>query len=227
MPSVYGLIIKDGVNYSHDTAESISYDNTTSGLTADDIQSAIDELAASSGSGGHTIVNDAGTDMTQRTDLQFSGVYVSDEQSDDLTKVNIVRQLTKVQIEALSGEALKGFQECTTEESDLPLTSDVVECANNQSLTQKLSAMDSSILSASTATGTEYSSGVSVKDKIDTIISRYENVSVTTTASGAFIIPNSINYTSVLSIVCTSRVNTVILLTPLPSQSILVTFSYY
>lgn len=108
----------------------------------------------------------------------------------------------------------------------------------------RMNHIEDGIESASTATGTEYSSGVSVKDKIDNIISKYENVSVTTSASGAFIIPNNINYTRVLNIVCTSRVNTVILLrgadnycfaydlvngvlTPLASTSLLVTFTYY
>ena len=31
MPSQYGLIIRNEINYSHDTDESISYSNTTSG----------------------------------------------------------------------------------------------------------------------------------------------------------------------------------------------------
>ena len=31
MSSQYGLIIRDGVNYSHDTAESISFDNSGGG----------------------------------------------------------------------------------------------------------------------------------------------------------------------------------------------------
>ena len=44
MPDRYGKLIKNGVNYSHDTAASISYVNTTSGLTATDIQAAIDEI---------------------------------------------------------------------------------------------------------------------------------------------------------------------------------------
>ena len=44
MPEVYGILMRDGVNYSHDTAESISYTNTSSGLTATDVQAAIDEI---------------------------------------------------------------------------------------------------------------------------------------------------------------------------------------
>ena len=44
MPTTYGILIKNGINYSHDTAESISYSNTTSGLTSTNVQDAIDEL---------------------------------------------------------------------------------------------------------------------------------------------------------------------------------------
>ena len=44
MPTDYGILMKNGENYSHDTAESISYDNTNSGLSSTDVQAAIDEL---------------------------------------------------------------------------------------------------------------------------------------------------------------------------------------
>lgn len=40
----YGVLMRNGVNYSHDTAESISYNNSTSGLSATNVQSAVDEL---------------------------------------------------------------------------------------------------------------------------------------------------------------------------------------
>ena len=45
MPTAYGILYKNGVNYSHNTAESISYDNTTSGLSSTNVQDAIDEIA--------------------------------------------------------------------------------------------------------------------------------------------------------------------------------------
>ena len=44
MSTTYGTLIRNGVNYSHDTAESISYDNTNSGLTSTNAQDAINEL---------------------------------------------------------------------------------------------------------------------------------------------------------------------------------------
>ena len=44
MPTTYGVLMRDGINYSHDTAESISYTNTGSGLSSTDVQAAIDEI---------------------------------------------------------------------------------------------------------------------------------------------------------------------------------------
>ena len=67
------------------------------------------------------------------------------------------------------------------------------------------------IEAASTATGTEYAAGVSVKQKIDSII-QVTNTTITTSASGAFVLPNSIDFRHVLNIVSVSRVNCVILL---------------
>ena len=45
MPTTYGILYKNGKNYSHDTAESISYDNTSSGLTSTNMQDVVDEIS--------------------------------------------------------------------------------------------------------------------------------------------------------------------------------------
>ena len=42
----YGILVQDGINYSHDTSESISYDNTQTELYSTDVQHALDELHA-------------------------------------------------------------------------------------------------------------------------------------------------------------------------------------
>ena len=47
MNTDYGILLKDGVNYSHDTADSISYDNTTSGATSSNVQDVIDDILTS------------------------------------------------------------------------------------------------------------------------------------------------------------------------------------
>ena len=92
--------------------------------------------------GGHTIKNDSGTSLAQKDNLLFKGIYT--QNNGDNTEVDIVRQLTKAQIDALSGEAAKGFMEATDESGDLPLMANMVE----------------------------YSTGVSVKDKIDILASQ-------------------------------------------------------
>lgn len=60
---------------------------------------------------GHTIKNDSGTSLTQRDNLKFVGVYTSDDSTNNKTDVQIVREFQSVsEIDALTGEAAKGFQ---------------------------------------------------------------------------------------------------------------------
>lgn len=54
------------------------------------------------GSGGHTIVDDSGTALTQRTNLQFNGAYSEDNSTDDTTEVNVVREMTKAEFDELT-----------------------------------------------------------------------------------------------------------------------------
>jgi hypothetical protein len=77
--------------------------------------------------GGHTIKNDSGTSLTQRSNLQFKGVYTKDDSTSDNTEVDIVRTFTNVDdIEALIGEAAKGFQ-YIDDEAYTTLTGDDVQ----------------------------------------------------------------------------------------------------
>ena len=142
-----GKIIKNGVDYSP-TIHMPANTATQAGAVAaggsnynkvwgTDSQGNPGWVEASGG--GHTIKNDTGTSLTQRENLQFKGIYTEDDSTNGVTKVDIVRQLTKAQIDALSGEAAKGFMEATDESSDLPLMANMVE----------------------------YSTGISVKDKIE------------------------------------------------------------
>ena len=100
--------------------------NFTSALETESktIAGAINEVAqGGGGSGGHTIKNDAGTSLTQRDNLQFKGVYVEDNQAGDVTKVDIVREFQSVaEIEALTGEAKKGFEVIEDNEEYIPYT---------------------------------------------------------------------------------------------------------
>lgn len=114
--------------------------------TGQEIVTALETIAENMGtSAGHTIQNDSGTDMQRRDKLQFKGVYVEDDQTNDVTKVNICRQMTKAQMEALSGEELKGFINTTDEPDHLPLTTDWVETDNGDSLTDRISDIEDRI----------------------------------------------------------------------------------
>lgn len=62
-----------------------------------------------SGAGGHTIVDNAGIDLAQRTNLQFLGAYSEDNSTDDTTEVNVVREMTKAEFDLLSADEKTGF----------------------------------------------------------------------------------------------------------------------
>lgn len=62
-----------------------------------------------SGAGGHTIVDNAGTSLPQRTNLQFKGAYSEDNSTDDTTEVNVVREMTKAEFDLLSADEKTGF----------------------------------------------------------------------------------------------------------------------
>ena len=89
--------IVSGINYN-----SLSTTDKT-------IIGAINEAAQSGGSGGHTILDDDGTALTQEDNLQFVGVYSEDDSVNDTTKVNIVREMTQAQYDLLSADEKKGI----------------------------------------------------------------------------------------------------------------------
>lgn len=131
MPDTYGKYIRGGVNFSHDTAESISYDNTDSGLTATDTQAAIDELA--SGAGGHVIVDDGDTELIQRAKLKFEGVYSSDNATDEETNVAVVREMTEAEYALLTDDEKKGIILTENDRNPSLLTGDMIGYDNTTS----------------------------------------------------------------------------------------------
>lgn len=70
------------------------------------------------GAGGHTIVADDGTDLTQRANLQFIGAYSEDNSVDDTTEVNVVRNMTRAQFNQLSADEKTGLINITDESLD-------------------------------------------------------------------------------------------------------------
>lgn len=67
------------------------------------------DFGSGGGSGGHTIVDDSGTSLTQRTNLQFKGAYSEDNATDNATEVNVVREMTKAEFDLLSADEKTGF----------------------------------------------------------------------------------------------------------------------
>lgn len=63
----------------------------------------------SGGSSGHTILNDGGSSLTQRDNLQFKGAYSEDNSANGKTIVNVVRSMTKAQFDSLSANEKTGF----------------------------------------------------------------------------------------------------------------------
>lgn len=111
------------------------------------------------GAGGHTIVDNAGTDLAQRTNLQFKGAYSEDNSADDTTEVNVVRSMTKAEFNQLSAAEKVGFINTTDEASQINATEIPIESG---STTNTKDYIDNK-----TASDIEYSSGVTVKQKID------------------------------------------------------------
>ena len=85
--------------------------NFTSALqtTNKTLTGAINEAAQSGGSGGHTILNDGGSALSQEDNLQFVGVYSEDDSVNEKTVVNVVREMTQAQYDLLSAAEKKGI----------------------------------------------------------------------------------------------------------------------
>lgn len=78
-----------------------------------------------SGSGGHVIVDEDGTSLTQRANLQFNGAYLEDNSADDTTEVNVVREMTKAQFNQLTADEKTGLINITDESlnaTEIPIT---------------------------------------------------------------------------------------------------------
>lgn len=61
------------------------------------------------GGGGHTILDDGGTSLAQRTKLQFKGAYSKDNSTDATTEVNVVRSMTRAEYDLLSDNEKVGI----------------------------------------------------------------------------------------------------------------------
>lgn len=85
------------------TAEPFDSNKWTECLITDEMGS------GSGGSGGHTILDNDGTALTQRDEMQFVGTYSEDDSTNEITKINIVREMTKAEFDLLSDDEKTGI----------------------------------------------------------------------------------------------------------------------
>lgn len=97
------------------------------------------------GAGGHTIVDNAGTDLAQRTNLQFLGAYSEDNSTDDTTEVNVVREMTKAEFNQLSATEKVGFINITDETSQINATEIPIESGSATNTKDYIDTVDSKI----------------------------------------------------------------------------------
>ena len=91
-----------------------------------------DELGSGgSGSGGHTILDNNGTALTQRDEMQFVGTYSEDDSTNEITKVNIVREMTKAEFDLLSADEKTGIINVTDEAGTASIINGVFVDTNN------------------------------------------------------------------------------------------------
>ena len=93
--------------------------NFTSALNTENktITGAINEVAqgGGGGGGGHVIVDDNDDDLTQRANLKFAGTYSEDDSENEVSVVNISRQMTRAEFDLLTDDEKKGLIQITDE----------------------------------------------------------------------------------------------------------------
>ena len=84
--------------------------------------------------GGHTIENPAGTDMTQRANLQFADAHLTDDSVNDRTEVENIKDITSADYANATED---GFYN-VTDESDEELTAADIPYDSNDSIGEKI-----------------------------------------------------------------------------------------
>lgn len=113
------------------------------------------------GGGGHEILNDAGSALPQENKLQFKGVYSHDDSTNGKTVIDVTREMTQAEYDLLSADEKKGIIRITDDNYVCDGTE--VKYSTGVSVKEKIDDVD-----GKTADDIPYSTGVSVKDKIDT-----------------------------------------------------------
>ena len=123
------------------------------------------------GAGGHTIVADDGTDLTQRANLQFIGAYSEDNSVDDTTEVNVVRNMTKAQFDLLTADEKTGFINTTDETSQIYATEIPMSALDSDTVAEKLDEKVDTADYTAELLPIESGSATNTKDYIDSGLS--------------------------------------------------------
>ena len=94
---------------------------------------------ASGGGGGHTILNQAGTAMDQRHQMQFADATLTDDSTHDITKVEVIKSVTSAQL----ATAPDGIYR-TTDEGDAPISAGDIAYTSGGASTVK-AVLDSAV----------------------------------------------------------------------------------
>lgn len=97
--------IYESVLYKCTASTTGSFDNTkwTSVVVTDEMGS------GGGGGAGHTIKDDGGNALTQRSNLQFKGVYSHDDPTNSASVVEVARSMTWAEYQLLSADEKKGL----------------------------------------------------------------------------------------------------------------------
>ena len=95
--------------------------------------------------GGHTIENPAGTDMTQRANLQFADAHLTDDSVNDRTEVENIKDITSADYANATED---GFYN-VTDELDEELTAADIPYDSNDSIKEKIDELSDVVLVAS------------------------------------------------------------------------------
>ena len=139
------------------------------------------------GAGGHTIVADDGTDLTQRANLQFIGAYSEDNSVDDTTEVNVVRNMTKAQFDQLTADEKTGFINTTDETSQIYATEIPMSALDSDTVAEKLDEKvdtadyTAELLPIESGSATNTKAYIDSKTDIKSLVTFNENISGTNT----------------------------------------------
>lgn len=124
--------------------------------------------AGGSSGGGHTILDNEGTSLTQRAELQFKGAYSEDNSTDEVTEVNVVRSMTKAEFDLLTNDEKVGIINVTDEsgsadrnysETTLWSGSETTNTSGTQiTLSDNISNYDEIVIYANANNSTDYGS---------------------------------------------------------------------